>query len=93
MLKMRGLYIVISAFMATTIISVVHADQMDASMNEVDQSWNQTDQIIFRSYKINDALADLLTAFNADSGSDAVSVRSEERRVGKECRSRWSPYH
>ena len=22
-----------------------------------------------------------------------VTVRSEERRVGKECRSRWSPYH
>ena len=22
-----------------------------------------------------------------------VKVRSEERRVGKECRSRWSPYH
>ncbi len=22
-----------------------------------------------------------------------VSIRSEERRVGKECRSRWSPYH
>ena len=22
-----------------------------------------------------------------------VAVRSEERRVGKECRSRWSPYH
>ena len=21
------------------------------------------------------------------------SVRSEERRVGKECRSRWAPYH
>ena len=21
------------------------------------------------------------------------SARSEERRVGKECRSRWSPYH
>ena len=20
-------------------------------------------------------------------------IRSEERRVGKECRSRWSPYH
>ena len=25
-----------------------------------------------------------------EPGSD---VRSEERRVGKECRSRWSPYH
>src|SRR5258707_12970741 len=23
----------------------------------------------------------------------AVVLRSEERRVGKECRSRWSPYH
>ena len=22
-----------------------------------------------------------------------VAARSEERRVGKECRSRWSPYH
>src|SRR5256885_3207372 len=22
-----------------------------------------------------------------------VGIRSEERRVGKECRSRWSPYH
>ena len=22
-----------------------------------------------------------------------VETRSEERRVGKECRSRWSPYH
>ena len=22
-----------------------------------------------------------------------VTSRSEERRVGKECRSRWSPYH
>ena len=22
-----------------------------------------------------------------------AAIRSEERRVGKECRSRWSPYH
>ena len=22
-----------------------------------------------------------------------IVLRSEERRVGKECRSRWSPYH
>ena len=26
-------------------------------------------------------------------GINAGIVRSEERRVGKECRSRWSPYH
>src|SRR3546814_14238592 len=33
----------------------------------------------------------------ADVGVDYAAVRSEERRVGKECvstcRSRWSPYH
>ena len=30
----------------------------------------------------------------ADAGTFlAASARSEERRVGKECRSRWSPYH
>ena len=28
---------------------------------------------------------------NRTPGED--QVRSEERRVGKECRSRWSPYH
>ena len=26
-------------------------------------------------------------------GDLSISSRSEERRVGKECRSRWSPYH
>src|SRR5258708_23805194 len=27
------------------------------------------------------------------SGKTTLMNRSEERRVGKECRSRWSPYH
>src|SRR6267143_5621369 len=27
------------------------------------------------------------------AGGEARRSRSEERRVGKECRSRWSPYH
>src|SRR2546430_13657327 len=29
----------------------------------------------------------------ANVGLMTVGKRSEERRVGKECRSRWSPYH
>src|SRR5438093_9970898 len=28
-----------------------------------------------------------------EAGSELECRRSEERRVGKECRSRWSPYH
>src|SRR2546426_9457245 len=29
----------------------------------------------------------------AEAAAREISHRSEERRVGKECRSRWSPYH
>src|SRR3712207_9501759 len=47
------------------------------------------------------ALVALTKTLARDLGPDAVAVnqvvtdpeRSEERRVGKECRSRWSPYH
>ena len=28
-----------------------------------------------------------------EPGDFVEQLRSEERRVGKECRSRWSPYH
>ena len=44
-----------------------------------------------------DAIAGLLILFINLIGGMAVGIfqhgRSEERRVGKECRSRWSPYH
>ena len=30
---------------------------------------------------------------NHENKSEEIAKRSEERRVGKECRSRWSPYH
>src|SRR3712207_9150426 len=32
-------------------------------------------------------------AIGSGEGSQFRAPRSEERRVGKECRSRWSPYH
>src|SRR5258706_4116918 len=51
-------------------------------------------------------LDDLLADGKAEAGADhrvrlgalepfvaCEHLRSEERRVGKECRSRWSPYH
>src|ERR1039458_9200892 len=33
------------------------------------------------------------TARAVANGIRLQAIRSEERRVGKECRSRWSPYH
>ena len=35
----------------------------------------------------------LCKAVQMDNYPGIPHVRSEERRVGKECRSRWSPYH
>ena len=41
--------------------------------------------------------SNLIPYMASDSASGEITgllyVRSEERRVGKECRSRWSPYH
>ena len=34
-----------------------------------------------------------VSAEGATTTVGTIEVRSEERRVGKECRSRWSPYH
>ena len=35
----------------------------------------------------------MLTSFTVRAAQPGFIIRSEERRVGKECRSRWSPYH
>ena len=42
--------------------------------------------------EVRTALEEKLKDMQAN-GSAPYVLRSEERRVGKECRSRWSPYH
>src|SRR2546429_9215859 len=56
------------------------------------ENWEQARREIAKSRLIVDAL--LGTGLKGKvEGLLASVVRSEERRVGKECRSRWSPYH
>ena len=43
--------------------------------------------------EVGDQLARMLLAGEVHDGDTVLVDRSEERRVGKECRSRWSPYH
>ena len=43
--------------------------------------------------KIVDILNDIIDNQNEKDIKFIFFIRSEERRVGKECRSRWSPYH
>src|SRR5256885_14968205 len=40
-----------------------------------------------------DAIAGFMKHFGFGERTGIDLQRSEERRVGKECRSRWSPYH
>src|SRR5260370_15457609 len=51
-------------------------------------------RVLFRSFALLYGIADVLGV----GGEHVLPAqleggRSEERRVGKECRSRWSPYH
>ena len=54
------------------------------------------------TYRYTTAQGDVTSSFSTRlntifrecvTGLDYAQNRSEERRVGKECRSRWSPYH
>ena len=60
----------------------------------------------YKSNKIDTFVRDEVKQAIFDNGGIAIGIlptesnvnycgdnRSEERRVGKECRSRWSPYH
>src|SRR5260370_40919263 len=65
--------------------------------------WKQPLMLIpFFKHRIGLPLQLLLPVLRPHAGGNLLSesgdsnpklLRSEERRVGKECRSRWSPYH
>ena len=48
---------------------------------------------IQKEYKVSSTISMTLISAIAFNISSLERDRSEERRVGKECRSRWSPYH
>ena len=61
--------------------------------NNVDDVWGNHDP--WHDYS-KEFLSNYINKQNCFKNSivlNAGSARSEERRVGKECRSRWSPYH
>ena len=48
---------------------------------------------VARKYASDTIITAKYTALENIEPADDELLRSEERRVGKECRSRWSPYH
>src|SRR5256885_5399289 len=63
--------------------------QSDSSKQNVQELRKQLDELREQMSKLQARLGELESTKSAEVGSS----RSEERRVGKECRSRWSPYH
>src|ERR1043166_1128540 len=59
-----------------------------ALLNKLQQTIDTANAVVISDY--NYCVVDTQSA---DLIRTTASVRSEERRVGKECRSRWSPYH
>ena len=70
------------------IMSAVHAHDIFSVL--VDRL-EPTDQDILRAMLEGLRISEFAHALHVPRGF--VERRSEERRVGKECRSRWSPYH
>src|SRR2546425_10319509 len=74
-----------SNFNASTSAGVTH------NVTDFSISATPTSQTIKAGQRTNYKVT--LTPLNGFGGTISLSCRSEERRVGKECRSRWSPYH
>ncbi len=75
----------------------LHGDMKQAQRDRVMQSFRKgrTDILVATDVAARGIdVDDIEAVFNYDlPQDDEYYVRSEERRVGKECRSRWSPYH
>ena len=54
-------------------------------------TYEPINEIVIKEYIRFEKVEDLIYIFAQLRAGGAP--RSEERRVGKECRSRWSPYH
>ena len=64
-------------------------ERLKAVLKEVE---NSNGEIVMFIDELHTVVGAGATEGSMDAGN-LLKPRSEERRVGKECRSRWSPYH
>ena len=82
---MKRIYLVLIATIAITFVSC-----SDQEIDTVKPDAGQVAPII--DLPEGATQGRILVKFKPEAAS-FLDARSEERRVGKECRSRWSPYH
>ena len=89
-----GSVVLCLALSTTGCMSVPHSDTSTGSVPNTSQKVETMKEVpIDTSDKISER--DIRTATRMSTPLEVIdfTTRSEERRVGKECRSRWSPYH
>src|SRR3712207_5930940 len=69
----------------------VHAGIRPSDINAMREAHPGADFLIHPECGCSTSVMEYVAA--GDVAAEGVHMRSEERRVGKECRSRWSPYH
>ena len=69
---------ILTSLVGVDTISIKHALLIDGQENDMLRTFDNLEIAINKLY---------------EKIPNLLSIRSEERRVGKECRSRWSPYH
>src|SRR2546430_8898464 len=77
----------------TCALPILHADMHAFAVGADGTFYAGTDGGIFASSNALSGPALDVTFTSAHNEGLVSHLRSEERRVGKECRSRWSPYH
>ena len=69
------------------------------NIEQLQQGEDITTEITIKNTGLTGTYQELALNYPVPSGFEIINdrltgnTRSEERRVGKECRSRWSPYH
>ena len=83
-------------------IKDIIVEQLDVEEDAVTMEASITDDLGADSLDVVDLVMSIEESFDVEIPDEEVEniktvgdivKRSEERRVGKECRSRWSPYH
>ena len=85
-MKLRYIYIIVLCILTS---GCNYLDIMPDERAKLEDSYNtpsKTEGFLYSCYTY-------MPMNRTSQDSQPYQSRSEERRVGKECRSRWSPYH
>ena len=87
------------ALFAALTVGAVHfyhsqlIERQNTRIGYIDKRIKEVDKKITEIKELEKKKEALLSRMMAIESLQKTQLRSEERRVGKECRSRWSPYH